>query len=347
MWERKLEEMERRFRTLEGVLAREGQTGSETYREAAREYKLLELAVRSWTDLLRLRREIDELRHLTASSDPSLRELAAAEEKKLVEEADRLEKELQALTAPRDPEAHRNAIIEIRAGAGGEEAALFAGDLFRMYARYAQSKNLEVREISGSPTGLGGIKETVFMVSGPNAYRLFRSEQGVHRVQRVPRTESSGRIHTSTVTVAVLPEATEVEIEIDPKDLKIDTFRSSGAGGQHVNKTESAIRITHLPTGLVVSCQDERSQGQNRAKAMMLLRSRLKAEAAGRADTERRDLRRAQVGTGDRSEKVRTYNFPQDRVTDHRINRNFHDLAGILEGHLDEIVTALLERKAA
>ncbi len=349
MWEAKLEPLEKKLMELESVLSQNKDTTSEAYLQASREYKQLEPIARQYRELKKIREELENLKDPSLTHDPSWLEVAAEEEKELKRRAADLEKKLEASLKriEEDPNAHRNAIVEIRAGAGGEEAALFAGDLYRMYARFAQSKNLEVKEISDHPTGLGGFKEAVFFVSGSNAFKWFQFEQGVHRVQRVPRTEAGGRIHTSTVTVAVLPEATEVEVYIDPKDLKTDTYRSSGAGGQHVNKTESAVRITHLPTGLIVACQDERSQLQNRAKALALLRARLKAMVEEQREAERRHMRRQQVGTGERSEKIRTYNFPQDRITDHRINQSFHDIKNVLEGHLDEIVNSLLARESA
>lgn len=342
MWEKKLDAMEQRWRELEATLSREGDTLSEPYLQAAKEYKKLESCVRQYQELKKIRIQLIHLKDPDFTHDKALVELAVQEERELRTRAEKMEKELEALINSGDPDAERNAIVEIRAGTGGDEAALFAGDLYRMYMKFAQSKGLQVKEVSSHPTGLGGFKEIVLFIEGPMAFKWFKYEQGVHRVQRVPKTEASGRIHTSTITVAVLPEASEVDIQIDPKDLKIDTYRSSGAGGQHVNKTESAVRITHLPTGLVVACQEERSQGQNRAKAFTLLRSRLKARLEERLEQERRDLRRRQVGTGERSEKIRTYNFPQDRVTDHRINQNFHDIENIMGGHLEDIVGALL-----
>jgi len=341
MWEKKLEAIEKKFTELETALSQRGDATSDSYLQAAKEYKQLEPLIRQYRDLKKIRTEMGALSDPSFAGDETLSQIAAQEQKDLEVRAAELETSLQKLLVSEDPNANRNAFLEIRAGAGGDEAALFVGDLYRMYSRFAQSKNLDMKEMSSHPTGLGGYKEAIAFISGPNAYKLFKYEQGVHRVQRVPKTEASGRIHTSTVTVAVLPEATEVEIQIDPKEIKIDTYRSSGAGGQHVNKTESAVRITHLPTGLIVACQDERSQLQNRAKAFALLRARLKSNAEERAEKERRQMRKQQVGSGERSEKIRTYNFPQDRITDHRINQNFHDIKSILDGQMDEIVRAL------
>ncbi|MFN3699662.1 MAG: peptide chain release factor 1, partial [Dictyoglomus sp.] len=254
----------------------------------------------------------------------------------------KIEFELKSLLLPKDPNDEKNIIMEIRAGTGGEEAALFAADLFRMYLGYAQKKGWKVEIVSSNPTGLGGYKEIIFIVEGKGAYSRLKFESGVHRVQRVPITESSGRIHTSTATVAVLPEMEEIEIEIDPKDLKIETFRSGGAGGQHVNKTESGVRITHIPSGIVVQCQDERSQHQNREKAMKVLRARLYEYYQREKENEIASQRRAQVGTGERSEKIRTYNFPQRRVTDHRINYSSFQLEEVLAGELDEFIDRLI-----
>jgi len=292
--------------------------------------------------------ELEQTNVLRASSERDLQALADEEWKTLTERRNKLIQELDDFLVPRDPRDDRDVIVEIRAGTGGDEAALFAGDLFRMYSRDADRVGFGVEPYASSPAGQGGFKEIIFGIRGLGAYARFKHESGVHRVQRVPDTEASGRIHTSTATVAVLPEADEVEVNINPADLRIDVYRASGAGGQHVNKTESAVRITHVPTNIVVACQDERSQMKNRAKAMTMLRTKLYEAERERLDIERRDLRRGQVGTGDRTEKIRTYNFPQDRVTDHRVNENFHNLPHILEGYMDDIHVALwVAEKAA
>lgn len=282
-----------------------------------------------------------------AGADEEMREFANAELSENKEKIVTLEKELMLLMAPGDPRDNRSVIMEIRGGAGGEESALFAGDLFKMYRGYAALKGYEVSIVDASPTELGGYKEIIFSVEGNRAFSRLKFESGVHRVQRVPVTESGGRIHTSTATVAVLPEADPTDVVINPKDLRIDLFRSSGAGGQHINKTTSAIRITHIPTGIVVTCQDERSQFQNKAKAMAVLQSRLWAMARESDSNAENDARRSQVGTGDRSERIRTYNYHQGRVTDHRIGLTLYRLNDILSGDLDEIVDALTLAQAA
>ncbi len=284
---------------------------------------------------------------LSEHPDKELKEMLEIEVEECKEKAAILSEELKILLLPKDPNDDRNVIIEIRAGAGGEEAALFAHSLFRMYSMYSEGRGWKPEVLSLNETGLGGVKEISFMITGEGAYSRFKFESGVHRVQRVPETESGGRIHTSTVTVAVLPEAEEVDVDIDPTELQIDTFRSSGAGGQHVNKTESAIRITHLPTGTVVECQDERSQHKNRDRAMKILRSRLLEAERERQSTEIADERRSQVGTGDRSERIRTYNFPQGRVSDHRIGLTLYKIEAIMNGDIDEIIDSLITADTA
>jgi|CXWL01.1.fsa_nt_gi peptide chain release factor 1 len=276
-----------------------------------------------------------------AGADGDLKEMAAAELQQLQAQQQALETQAVELLTPKDPRDDKSSFVEIRAGTGGDEAALFAGDLLKMYLKYAERKRLRVEVVESSETGIGGYKDVVVFVDGKGAYRQFRYESGVHRVQRVPATEASGRIHTSTVTVAVMPEVEEVDVHIDPKDLRIDTFCSSGAGGQSVNTTYSAVRITHIPTGVVVSCQDERSQLKNRAKAMRTLRARIMEAEREKQDAEIAQSRKSQVGTGDRSEKIRTYNFPQNRVTDHRIGLTLHRLEAVLHGDLDEFVEGL------
>jgi peptide chain release factor 1 len=290
----------------------------------------------------KVRRHLAEDREiLRGAADPDLKELARAELHGLEEEAARLEEELRGLLVPRDPRDDKDAVLEIRAGTGGDEAALFAADLFRMYGRYAERAGWRLEVLDLSSSGTGGIKEVIALVHGAGAYGTLKHESGVHRVQRVPATESQGRIHTSAATVAVLPEAEDVEIEIDEGDLKVDVFRSSGPGGQSVNTTDSAVRITHLPTGLVVQCQDEKSQHKNKAKALKVLRSRLLDMRIAEQQAERAEARRAQVSTGDRSAKIRTYNFPQNRVTDHRVDLTLHKLDEVMNGDLDDLVEAL------
>ena len=310
-------------------------------RDVAREHSALEPVARAAQRHFKLLDDLRQAREVAAESDGELAEMAAAEVAELEAGREEAREELRRLLVPKDPLDDRPAVVEIRAGTGGDEAALFAADLYRMYARFAAESGWDVELISTSEGSLGGLKEIVFVVRGSEAYGRLRYESGVHRVQRVPETESQGRLHTSAATVAVLPEAEEVDIEIDPADLKIDVFRSSGPGGQSVNTTDSAVRITHRPTGLVVSCQDEKSQHKNKARALKVLRSRLLDRLVAEQEAERARERRTQVGTGDRSMKIRTYNFPQNRVTDHRIHFTSHRLEAILAGDLDEVVEAL------
>ncbi|MBA7617264.1 MAG: peptide chain release factor 1 [Calditrichaeota bacterium] len=311
------------------------------YAELAREHSELgEVAGKSRT-YVDLWHQLEEAEEILRGDDPELKELAHEEAPEIKSRLAELEEELKVLLLPRDPDDDKNTILEIRGGTGGEEAALFAGDLYRMYTRYAERKgwDTEVLSLSGSETG--GIKEIIVSVKGKGAYGDLKYESGVHRVQRVPVTEASGRIHTSAASVAVLPEADEVEVDIDTADLKIDTYRASGAGGQHVNKTESAVRITHVPTGIVATCQDEKSQHKNRTKAMKVLTSRLYARQAEEQQRQRANQRRSMVSTGDRSAKIRTYNYPQGRVTDHRINLTLYRLGEITDGDLDELLEQL------
>ena len=306
-----------------------------------REHTRLAPVVRLAEKLERLQDELAQAREMADDADPELVALARAELARVPGEIEALEAELHALLLPRDPHDDRDAIIEIRAGTGGDEAALFAADLYRMYQRFGERNGLSWEPLTLSDGTLGGLKEAIVAVRGPGAYGLLRRESGVHRVQRVPATETQGRIHTSAATVAVLPEAEEVDVKIDPQDLKIDVFRSSGPGGQSVNTTDSAVRITHLPTGLVVSQQDQKSQLQNKIKGLEVLRARLLDRMIAEQEAARSHERRTMVGTGDRSAKIRTYNYPQSRITDHRISLSVHNLADVMNGHLDELVDAL------
>ncbi|MFQ5529812.1 MAG: peptide chain release factor 1 [Gemmatimonadota bacterium] len=310
-------------------------------RRLATEHAELTPLVETGREYLRSIGELGESEEMARSESGELADLAREEVERLRGEIASLEADLAILLVPRDPLDDRPAVVEIRAGTGGDEAALFASDLFRMYSRYSDLRGWSIDLASTSEGALDGLKEVIFVVRGREAYGRLRYESGVHRVQRVPVTESSGRIHTSAASVAVLPEAEDVDVEIDPADLKVDVFRSSGPGGQSVNTTDSAVRITHLPTGLVVTCQDEKSQHKNKAKALKVLRSRLLDQQVAEQEAERSRARRLQVGTGDRSAKIRTYNYPQNRVTDHRINLTLHRLEGVMDGDLDELIEAL------
>lgn len=315
----------------------------ELYAALMKEYRELEPIVQAYRAYCQSERAVMEAKELLESSgDRELRELAQAELKEHTEKLETLSEQIKVLLLPNDPNDEKNVIVEIRGGTGGEEAALFAYDLYRMYAAYAQKRGWRTEIVGLNETELGGFKEVSFLIDGEGAYSRLKFESGAHRVQRVPETETQGRIHTSAATVAIMPEAEEVEVDIDPKDLQIDTFRSSGAGGQHINKTSSAIRITHLPTGMVVECQDERSQYKNKDKAMKVLRARLLSAEREKAEAQEAEKRRSQVGSGDRSERIRTYNFPQSRVTDHRIGLTLYKLEEILAGDLDQLVDPLI-----
>ena len=313
------------------------------YTQLMREHKTLTPIVDKYREYLSTEKDFNEAKELLDSGnlDKDFKEMLQMEYEESKEKMERITEELKVLLLPKDPNDDKNVIIEIRGGAGGEEASLFANSLYRMYTMYAESKHWKTEILNANPTELGGFKEVSFSVEGEGAYSRFKYESGVHRVQRVPETESQGRVHTSTVTVAVLVEADEVELDINPTDLKIDVFRASGAGGQHINKTESAVRITHLPTGTVVECQDERSQHKNKEKAMKILRSRLYEALQQEQNDKIASERRMQVGTGDRSERIRTYNYPQGRLTDHRIGLTIYRLEDMLNGNLDEVFDAL------
>ncbi len=338
-----LHKIEEHYEKIEKLLGEpQAVNDHKRYQELAKEYSDLGRTISVYREYKSVSNDLLEAKEiLKDSEDGELVELARDEAEELKEKEKGLGEELKILLISKDPADEKNAIVEIRAGTGGEEAALFAADLYRMYSRYTENRGWQIEHISSNPTGIGGFKEIIFSVSGKNAYGDLKYESGVHRVQRVPQTESSGRLHTSAASVAILPEAEEVDVEIDPEDLKIDFFRSSGPGGQSVNTTDSAVRITHLPTNITVQCQDEKSQHKNRAKALKVLRSRL-LDAATREQQEKLSSdRRRQIGTGDRSAKIRTYNFPQNRVTDHRINLTLYKLEGILEGAIDELVDAV------
>jgi len=339
----KLEEVERRYETLYHLLGQpEVISKQDELQKVAKEYAEIGKVVDLYRKFKRLDVEIEESRHLLASEeDDEMKRLAKEELDRLMAEKGKIEGDLKTALLPKDPNDEKNIILEIRAGTGGDEAGLFAADLFRMYAKFAEKNSWRMEVLNRHYTGVGGFKEVIALIEGKGVYSRLKFESGVHRVQRVPVTESQGRIHTSTVTVAILPEAEEVEVAIDPNDIRVDIFRSSGPGGQSVNTTDSAVRITHIPTGMVVSCQDEKSQHKNKAKALKILRARLMDKATQEKHTEISEKRRLQVGTGERSERIRTYNFPQGRVTDHRIGLTLYRLEAVLEGDMEEILAAL------
>ena len=340
----KLQQMEEKYHQMgEKLMDPAVVSDQQAYVQLMREYKHMQPIIEKYHEYLQAQKNFEEAKELLSGgeTDAELQEMAQLEYDSSREEMDALKEKLKRLLLPKDPNDDRNVIIEIRGGAGGEEASLFAGSLYRMYTMYAEAHGWKQELLSANPTELGGFKEVSFSIVGEGAYSRLKYESGVHRVQRVPETESQGRIHTSTVTVAVLVEADEVELEINPADLRIDVFRASGAGGQHINKTESAVRITHIPTGLVVECQDERSQYKNKDRAMKILRSRLYEMMLQEQNDKIASERKMQVGTGDRSERIRTYNFPQGRMTDHRIGLTLYRLEDIMNGNLDEILDAL------
>ncbi len=339
----KLEEITKKFAEIEQKLGDSNIIANqEEYRNLSKEHSYLSPIMEKSKEYFKLLDDIKGLEELKNSDDKEMREMAFAEYDESVTKQQNMENEIRLMLIPPDPHEDRDIIVEIRAGTGGEEAALFAGDLFRAYSRFIERNGWKQEIIDSNPTGLGGYKEVVFSVSGNKVWKYFKFERGTHRVQRVPETEASGRVHTSAITVAVLPEAEEVDIEIKPEDLRIDTYRSSGAGGQHVNKTDSAIRITYLPTGLVVSCQDERSQIKNKAKAMKVLRAKLYEEKMLEQEKKISGDRKQQVGSGDRSEKIRTYNFPQNRITDHRIGFSVYNITEVMDGDLTELIEKLI-----
>jgi peptide chain release factor 1 len=341
-----LEVLRQRLDRIEADLSRPGSAADAgNFQRLKREHARIAPVIEKYNSYSALLKEKADLKHLTEGSDAAMKQMAYEELPAVEQKIAGLEQDLRLALLPVDPNADRDILLEIRAGAGGDEASLFASELLRMYARYIEMHGWKLEPLDSSLSERGGLKEVVIQIRGEGVWNHFKFERGVHRVQRVPVTEASGRIHTSTVTVAVLPEAEEVDLKIDPNDLRIDTFRASGAGGQHINKTDSAVRITHIPTGFMVACQEERSQIKNRAKAMKLLRSRLLEQLQEKHDQEIAKDRRTQVGTGDRSEKIRTYNFPQDRITDHRINFSLHNLPAVMEGKLDPMIDELRKQE--
>jgi len=339
----KLEKVESRFRELDSrLVSPEVLSNPDEYRRINVERRELETLVEAYREYKKIRDALESSRELTAGSDSELAELAREEIGTLEAKLSDMETRLKMLLVPKDPLDEKNVFLEIRAGAGGDEAGLFAAELFRMYARYAERKGWKVEVMSSHETGIGGYKEIIALVSGKGAYSRLKFERGVHRVQRVPVTEAGGRIHTSTATAAVLPEADDIEVKIEENEIRVDVFRSSGPGGQSVNTTDSAVRITHLPTGMIVTCQDEKSQHKNKAKALRILRARLQEIARQEKEAEISSERRSQVGTGDRAEKIRTYNFPQNRVTDHRIGHTLYRLVEFMDGDLDDTINRLV-----
>ena len=345
----KLDEVELRYESLYHLLGQPEVIGNqEELQKLAKEYSELGKMVDLYRKFKKLECEIKESRHLLdTEEDEEMKRLAKEEVSRLTEEKASVEENLKMTLLPKDPNDERNILLEIRAGTGGDEAGLFASDLFRMYAKFAEKFHWRIEVLSRHYSGVGGFREIIALIEGKGVYRRLKFESGVHRVQRVPTTESQGRIHTSTVTVAILPEAEEVDVQIDPNDLRIDIFRSSGPGGQSVNTTDSAVRVNHIPTGIVVSCQDEKSQHKNKAKALKILRARLLDKARQEKQDEISEKRRGQVGTGDRSERIRTYNFPQGRVTDHRIGLTLYRLDAVLDGELEEVIGALTTHSQA
>ncbi len=339
----KLDDMEEKYEELGLLLSQpEVINDQDRFRRLAREHARLKDIVAEFREFRQLKEKELEARELIDSGDQELEDLARMELEEVEPQLEVLEERLPLMLLPRNPRDDKNVIMEIRSGAGGDEAAIFAGDLYRMFSRYAEEQGWSTELLNANPSSMGGYKEIVFSIEGQGVYRHLKYESGVHRVQRIPTTESGGRIHTSTVTVAVLPEAEEVELEIDKKDLRIETYRSSGPGGQSVNTTDSAVRITHLPTEITVSCQDEKSQHKNRSKALRVLRARLLEKMEQEQQAELDEARKMQVGTGDRSERIRTYNFPQGRVTDHRINFTTHQLDAVLDGKMEELIDKLI-----
>lgn len=339
----KLNGVEERYGQLEALLSDPSVLQDrDAYQKYAREHAELMEIVTAYRTYKSIDQELDESLELLKDNDPEIKHLAKEEVERLTEEKDQLELKLKKLLVPRDPLDEKNVILEIRAGTGGDEAGLFANDLYKMYSRYAEGQRWAIEVMDHHATGVGGLKEIVALIKGKGVYSRLKYESGTHRVQRVPATETQGRIHTSAVTVAVLPEAEDVEVEVDPGELRIDVFRSTGPGGQSVNTTDSAVRITHLPSGLVVTCQDEKSQHKNKAKALKVLKSRLLDQMIREQNAKRSQERKNQVGSGDRSERIRTYNFPQGRVTDHRIGLTLYKLDAILQGDVDEVIDALV-----